>query len=163
MDVVYIYIILSGLSLFTFSPLFIKSLTWAGIGLILLLGFYEIFRAEEKTPKELNSPQEKLGITNLGGFFSLALILYLTNPVLVVTMTAIATFLKGLELFRLGQFNIALLSLSLGIGAFIWFILLSYIVKKFEQRLRQKYLKKFNQLSGILMIFLGTILIVRQA
>lgn len=152
MDTLYFYAILSGLSFLTFSPTLVSSLKILGTLLILGLGVIELMKARTVDAENLDTAKKKANIVGLGGFFLLGVILYTSNPTLIVTMTGLGAFLKSLQLFEFTQPNIISLSLGLGLGSFLWFFFLSLFVQKFEQAIRGKYLKKFTQTSGILMI-----------
>lgn len=155
MDSLYFYAILSGLSFLTFSPSLVFGLKILGTVLILALGVSELLKARTLQEGDITTVRKKANILGLGGFFILGVILYTSNPTLIVTMTALGAFIKSLKLFQFTQLNIASLSLGLGLGSFLWFFFLSIIVQKFESAIRNKYLKKFTQVSGLLMVILA--------
>lgn len=160
MDTLYFYAILSGLSFLTFTPTLVTSLKVLGTLLILTLGVIELFKARAVQEGDLSTPKKKANLVGLGGFFILGVVLYTSNPTLLVTMTALGAFIKSLQLFEFTQPHIISLSLGLGVGSFLWFFFLSLFVQRFEDAIRSKYLKKFTQVSGVLMIlfalFMGT-------
>lgn len=148
MDLAYFYVILSGISLVTFSDDTIFYLKIAGISLIFLMGIKELFSkmqiVEEIKPER--SPSK------LMAGFIMGVVIYTSNPTLIVTMTGLGAFVKSLELFIFNQINIALVSVGLMLGSFLWFVFLVAVVKRYEATIRDRYLNKFTKISGALMI-----------
>lgn len=151
MDTIYFYIILSGLSLIEIDQdikLYLKS---AGIFLIFVLGVKELINKNVEI-KESGERETPKGV--LKGFL-LGVIIYTSNPTLVLTMTGLGAFIKSLELFQYSQANIILISLGLGVGSFLWFLFLVKVVDKFKEAIRNKYLNNLSRISGGLMIGLS--------
>lgn len=159
MDFVYFFIILSGLSFVSFSTQLILGFKALGIILIIILGIKELLtKRVTSEDMELKPVKEDLKSRLMKGvfsFFILGIVLYTANPTLIVTMTGLGAFVKSSELFHFDQMNIFLVSLGLALGSYIWFVFLLYIVKKFEEVIRNKYLHKFTQICGALMLVLG--------
>lgn len=158
MDVVYFYAILSGLTLVEIPAHWNQYLKIAGIALIIILGIKELLNPPNPDQIQRPTAPSKVGLGKMSGYFILGVVIYTSNPTLLITMTGLATFIKSLGLFEFIQFNIILLSLALGLGSFLWFAFLTMIVKRHEQTIRSKYLKKFSTVSGVLMIALGLIM-----
>lgn len=156
MDVIYFYAILSGLSFISIPEGWITPLKTVGIVLIIILGIKELM--SRPSANDLESPKKKVSIQGMGGYFLLGVIIYTSNPTLIITMSGLGTFIKSLGLMEFNQFNIILLSTSLGLGSFLWFAFLSFFVRKYQDTIRGKYLKRFSTISGVLMIGLGVIM-----
>ncbi len=159
MDFIYFYVILSGISLFTISDQAIFYFKAGGIALIFLLGLKELLsKAKEVEVKDTAQSPARLA----SGFF-LGVIIYTSNPTLIITMTGLGTFVKSLELFDLSRLNIFLTSLGLALGSFAWFGLLVFVTAKYESKIRDKYLGKFVKLSGGLMVALSLFMTFKLA
>lgn len=151
MDFSYFIVIMLGLSLFTLSDATSFSLNIAGVVLIFLLGVKELIVKVEKVDnlKVDNSAKDLIAA------FILGVVIYTSNPTLLITMTGLGALVKSLALFPENYINFFLLSTGLAIGSFFWFVFLTYIVEKFQEKIRNEYLAKFNKISGILMILLS--------
>ncbi|WP_127716824.1 LysE family translocator [Halobacteriovorax sp. HLS] len=151
MDFLYFFFILSGLSFITFGEQLVFWLKVFGIILIFCLGIKEltskVTQIERKTEKE--SPN------GLAAGFLLGVVIYTSNPTLVVTMTALGATVKSFELFEMGRLNIFLVSLGLAIGSVLWFVFLIKLIDRFQEVIRNKYLNYFTKVSGALMIALS--------
>lgn len=154
MDFCYFMIILTGLSVLEFSQEVNLALKALGITLIFVMGVKEFFT----TPQIDKKDDVKVTRKNQIGYFTLGAFLYISNPTLIVTMSAIGAFLKSLELYEFTQLNIFLSSLGLSVGAFVWFFTLTQIVGKFEKVIREKYLVTFNKVSGALMVIFSVVM-----
>lgn len=151
MDFAYFVVIMTGLSLFTMSEDVSFYLKIAGVGLIFLLGIKELISKVETvdTVKVDNSAKD------LAAAFALGVVIYTSNPTLIVTMTGLGAFVKSLAFFPESMPNHLLLSFGLAAGSFGWFVFLTFIVGKYQEKIRNEYLSKFNKISGILMIGLA--------
>lgn len=151
MDIVYFFLILSGLSLFELTENTTEVLKTLGLVFIFLIGVKELLnkKIEMTTLTEKDSPNGILKGLLLG------IVIYTSNPTLVLTMTGLGSFVKSLSLFEFNQINILAISLGLGIGSFLWFLFLVKIVEKYKETLRNKYLYKLSKVSGALMIGLS--------
>jgi threonine/homoserine/homoserine lactone efflux protein len=151
MDVIYFYIILSGLSLIEIDQKVTFMFKAAGIIIIFLLGFKELLSKNNQI-QESSKRETPQGIAK--GIL-LGVVIYTSNPALVLTMTGLGAFVKSLELFVFNQLNIILISIGLGIGSFLWFVFLIKVVDRFKEAIRNKYLNYFSRISGGLMIGLS--------
>lgn len=175
MDVFYFLVILFGSNLLekkylswinlTLNVELIKRIFYfLGVGIILVLGIKELLTKKIEFHDETTMDQKWTG--SIGAFF-FGIFLYVSNPTLFVTMSAIAGFLKTLPLlthsFELyPNFSIVILSLSLGMGTFFWFYSLIILTQKYQTTIREKYLLKFTKVSGGLMVLLALILILKS-
>lgn len=158
MDFVYFMLILSGLSFVSFSSRWSYWPKLAGILLILFLGVKELFIKEE----EIDSEVKMVERGKVGRYFLLGVILYTSNPTLVLTMSGLATLIKSMTLFANTKMNYFLLSLGLGLGSFTWFLLLVLFIKRHREKILKNYLCRFSQISGILMLALGTWMLLKM-
>ncbi|PIP96227.1 MAG: hypothetical protein COW00_19900 [Bdellovibrio sp. CG12_big_fil_rev_8_21_14_0_65_39_13] len=158
MDVVYFMIILSGLSMFDFSENITIILKSVGIALIFFLGIKDLM-AKPIVPNE--NEEIKTKKAGLLGYLLLGVVIYTSNPTLILTMTGLGAFIKSLTLFPMTQTNIIIHSLGLGAGSFLWFVFLSKITNKFKEAIRNKYLLTFNRVSGSLMIILSLFMLTK--
>ena len=151
MDLIYFLIILNGLNLFNFSESLIFNLKLIGIILIFIIGIKELFTKSNPTAIQERKATKK-GII---GFFILGVIIYTSNPTLILTMTGLGAFIKSLELFQMTLLNISLVSTGLALGSFLWFFVLVEFVEKYKEKIINKYLSYFSRISGGLMIGLS--------
>lgn len=157
MDFVYFYFILSGLSFINFQDRLLFYLNLLGIALIFALGIKELVGKIEIKKKEdfQNAPKDLLTA------FGVGVLIYTSNPTLILTMTGLGTFVKSLQMFEFNQINILLISFGLAIGSFMWFFFLVKAVGRFQHKISEKHLSYFNKISGILMIILALFLTMR--
>jgi len=156
MDFVYFALILSGLSFVTFNPQMVLGFKVVGILVIILLGVKEL-RTRTIVAEDLKMNEQSRERLMKGPFsyFILGIIIYTANPTLIVTMSGLGAFVKSLEVFTFSEANILSVSLGLAFGSFSWFYFLIFLVKKFEEVIRNKYIHKFSLISGVLMVGLG--------
>lgn len=154
MDFVYFYVILSGLSLFEFSIETQKIFKVLGIFIIFLMGIFEIFSA-----KNIDDVKTKRATpNNLLASITLGVVLYSSNPTLVVSITGLCAFVKSLDLFLFSPTHIFIFSTGISLGSFLWFFILTKIVARFEEAIRTNYLKTFSKVGGVLMVLLSSYL-----
>jgi len=158
MDVIYFMVILSGLSMFEFSDNVTMILKSVGIALIFFLGIKDLMAKPVSSEPETEVKTKKAGII---GYLLLGVIIYTSNPTLILTMTGLGAFIKSLTLFPMNQTNIVIHSLGLGAGSFLWFVFLSKLTNKFKEAIRNKYLLTFNRVSGSLMIILSIFMLTK--
>ncbi len=172
MDFAYFFIILSGLSLFSFS----ESMTFAfkilGVCVLFLMGAIEIkkyyFPKIEKEAPALSVEEEELKLQKniktknhyvLSVF--LGVFIYVSNPTLVATMTGLSAFVKSTEIFEPNFKNVLGFSLCAGLGSFSWFYFLAMFVDRYKGKFSDKLLGKLNFYCGILIIIAATIMSTR--
>ena len=64
--------------------------------------------------------------------FVVGLFIYISNPTLIITLTALCTFLKSFDFFPVTLLNSFVLAVGVGLGVFFWFLSLILIINKFE-------------------------------
>ncbi|MBT7611139.1 MAG: LysE family transporter [Bacteriovoracaceae bacterium] len=148
MDFIYFFIIMSGLSFVEFNDNTVQVLKTVGIILIFALGVKELLA---KNVDSTDFKKEK-DIHKLVGAFLLGVVLYTSNPTLIFSMTALAAFIKSLALYPATTLNHFAVALGLAIGSAVWFLFLILFVKRFENKIKDKYLSYFNKVSGALMV-----------
>lgn len=158
MDFFYFFIILSGLSFFEFKKEYVLILKSVGILLIFIFGIRELMAKNFITDEQSVKIENKKGL--MAGFL-LGVIIYTSNPTLILTMSSLGAFVKSLEYFPFNTFNILLVSLGLSLGSFAWFVFLGSIVNKYHKEIRNKYLFYLTKISGILLIFLAVFMMVK--
>lgn len=146
MDVLYIFIALTGISFIHFSS---QSLFWIqiiGILFLTFLGIKEIrFKAFEAKKEESNAPKKRT-------HFFLGVLLYITNPIVFLSYTAIATIIKSYELYTHTLVSDLIFSVCLGLGALLWFALLAFLVHKIKDRINITIIRKISIGSGIFLL-----------
>jgi threonine/homoserine/homoserine lactone efflux protein len=157
MDLVYFIIVLSGLSFFTFTANVTLYLKLAGIILIFGLGLKDFLAKENKNLKK----EFKDSAAGIFASFLLGVIIYTSNPALLLTMTGLGAFIKSLEWFEMTKSNIIITSIALSLGSFLWFVVLSRITAKFQEKIKNKYLTYFNKTSGVLMMALSIFMSIK--
>jgi threonine/homoserine/homoserine lactone efflux protein len=148
MDFIYFFIIMSGLSFIEFNESTVQTLKTFGIIMIFALGIKELF-SKNIDSSEFKKEKE---IHKLVGAFFLGVVLYTSNPTLIFSMTALAAFIKSLSLYPTSIINHFFVAAGLAIGSAIWFLFLITFVKRFEEKIKDKYLTYFNKISGALMV-----------
>jgi threonine/homoserine/homoserine lactone efflux protein len=151
MDFVYFFVILSGIKIVHFSQSFEYYFQLIGSILILILGLKEIVVKSVLDLENLEAEKKSA----LVGLFFAGVLLYVSNPALIITMTGISVFVKGLSLFELTTVNTFLFSVSVTLGAFCWFFLLSSLVQKYKDKVINKLYPYFVKTSGLLLIGFG--------
>lgn len=166
MDFIYVLIILTGLDFFpayftNFSiPSMLKACLYLfGVLTIIILGIKELFTRESSVEISVKKIPENT-ISHLLGGFSFGVFLYVSNPTLIISMTAISSFILGLKLFSANMFNYCILAMGISLGTFLWFYFLIFLVNKYQEQVRNRYLMKFTKISGGLMLIFGLYLLV---
>lgn len=149
MDFVYFMVILTGLSLFHFSPKTILILKV--IGVLFLFGFGIKELMVKKQNFKLDDGFEKK-VPHVASFFLMGVGIYSSNPTLVATMSALAAFLKSWNIFPHNFLNYFLLSLGLAMGTALWFYLLLKIVSKYQNRIPERFFINFSRACGVLIV-----------
>lgn len=158
MDFVYFMVILTGLSLFHFSDHTILILKIVGIILLFSFGVKELLFSKQRFA--LDEGEEKK--TPKGAsFFLLGVLLYISNPTLVATLSAIGAIIKSWNLFNHNTLNFVLLSIGIGIGTSLWFLVLIKIIERFENKIPEKFLEYFSKTCGGLILILSIYMGVR--
>jgi hypothetical protein len=93
--------------------------------------------------------------TTLIGFFLLGVVIYSSNPALIVSMSALAAAIKSWNLFDYNLRNYFSLSLGISVGSAFWFYLLLRIVQKYENKIPEKFYANFSRVSGLLIVLIS--------
>lgn len=149
MDFIYFMVILSGLSLFHFSPKTILVLKIVGVVFLFAFGFKELFVKKQnfKLDKDLDKKEP-----TVIGFFLLGVAIYSSNPTLVATMSGLAAVIKSWNLFLNTFGSYFALSLGLALGSVSWFYILLRIVKKYQNSIPEKFFINFSRACGVLIV-----------
>lgn len=152
MDFTYFMIILSGLSLFHFSPQTRLVLKILGVVFLIIFGVKELIakKPDFKLDKEIDKKEP-----TVVGFFLLGVAIYSSNPTLVATMSGLAAVIKSWNLFENNFNNYFSLSLGLAIGTASWFYLLLKIVKRYQNRIPERFFINFGRTCGALIVLFG--------
>jgi len=156
-DLFYFFVILSGLSLFNFSENTSWVLKTIGISFLFLMGIKELFFTKISS-FEKNASNEKIKASN---YIFLGILIYISNPTLVFSLSTLCAFLKSFNLFPSSLLNNLIFSASVGIGSVLWSLTLLKLVKKFENKLTQALMLKINRISGGLIIILSFYLAIK--
>ncbi|MDD4973762.1 MAG: LysE family transporter [Bacteriovorax sp.] len=152
MDFIYFMVILSGLSLFHFSPRTILILKIVGVVFLLVFGLNELL--VKKQNFALDKDLEKKEPTAFG-FFLLGVAIYSSNPTLVATMSGLAAIIKSWNLFLNDFMSYFALSLGLALGSASWFYLLLRIVMKYQNKIPERFFINFSRACGALIVLFG--------
>ena len=156
MDGITVFFILSGLSLFKIPTYFIKSFHWLGVVVLIFLGLKESFKKLESFTSSMSFNKETKATKNK---FLLGVVLYLSNPSVLITLTGLIAFIKSLDFFSMKGPHGVVFSAGTGVGVFLWFLCLIKIVDRLESKLGQKKLFQLNRLCGFVILALGVYLI----
>lgn len=151
MDFVYFMIILTGLSLFHFSPQTILIFKIFGVLLLFVFGLKEVLvQKQDFSIKDLADKDKK--VPRAAGFFLMGVGIYSSNPTLVATMSAIAAVIKSWNLFAYTFVNYFFLSLGLALGSAVWFYLLLKIIAKYKNKIPERFFINFSKAAGVLIV-----------
>ncbi len=156
MDGITVFFILSGLSLFKVPEHFIRPFHWACVFVLIFLGLKEVFKKLESFSLSISSNKEARTTKNK---FLLGVILYLSNPSVLITLTGLIAFIKSLDFFSMKGASGVVFSVGTGVGVFLWFLCLIKIVDRIESKLGHQKLHQLNRLCGFIILLLGFYLI----
>ena len=156
MDGITVFFILSGLSLFKVPEHFIRPFHWACVFFLIFLGLKEVFKKLESFSLSISSNKETRTTKNK---FLLGVILYLSNPSVLITLTGLIAFIKSLDFFSMKGTSGVVFSIGTGLGVFLWFLCLIKIVDRIESKLGHQKLHQLNRLCGFIILLLGLYLI----
>ena len=149
MDFIYFMVILTGLSLFHFSPTTIVTLKVIGVLFLFFFGLKELL--VKKQNFTLSESEEKK-TPKATGFFFMGVLIYSSNPTLIATMSGLAAVIKSWKLFSYTFFNYFSLSLGLALGSATWFYLLLKIIKKYQNKIPERFFVNFSRVCGALIV-----------
>ncbi len=149
MDFVYFMIILTGLSMFTFSPKTSLILKVLGVVFLFIFGLREVLTKASKL--EVTNALEKK-IPKASSFFFLGVLIYTSNPTLIATMSGLAAVIKSWHAFDYNFLNYLLLSLGVALGSAGWFYFLIKMVERYQNKIPDKFYSQFSRASGVLIV-----------
>jgi threonine/homoserine/homoserine lactone efflux protein len=149
MDFIYFMIILMGLHLFHFSERTTLILKVVGVIFLLSFGLKELF--VKKQNFTINDQDQKKA-PKASSFFLLGILIYSSNPTLVATMSGIAAVIKSWNLFSNTFINYLALSIGLAFGSAAWFYILLRIVKRYQNRIPERFFINFSRACGALIV-----------
>jgi len=161
LDFFYFFMIWSGLSFVHLGAQ--SSFKVKVIGLCLLFGYgvFELYKGLKLKPTDMlqNEPEIKnKWFSHLPSrhffYLSTGALLYISNPTLVATMTALASFIKSLHLFSMNSGNYAAISLGVSFGTFLWFVFFLGTVKKYREFIPPSFYRYLSITSGALVLIL---------
>ena len=149
MDFVYFMVILSGLSLFNFTPKTIHILKIIGVIVLFAFGMKELLT---KHISFKLTDEEKKKAPKAHSYFLLGVIIYTSNPTLIASMTGVASVIKSWKLFDENLINHLMLSIGLSLGTLTWFYILLKIVNKHKHKIPEKFFVRFSKACGIFIL-----------
>lgn len=149
MDFVYFMIILTGLSLFHFSPATVLTLKIVGVFFLFVFGLREMLVKKQNFTLDENTKKKA---PKAAGFFLMGVAIYSSNPTLIASMSGVAAIIKSWNLFPFSFANYFALSLGLALGSALWFYLLLKIVTKYQNRIPERFFINFSRVSGALIV-----------
>jgi threonine/homoserine/homoserine lactone efflux protein len=149
MDFIYFMIVLTGLSFFNFSLKTILFFKIAGVAFLFLFGLKELIVKNRNFNLDEKSETNK---STLVGFFILGIVIYSSNPALIVSMSGVAAAIKSWNLFENNLKSYFTLSTGFALGSAIWFYLLLKIVKRYENKIPEKFYNNFSRACGVLIV-----------
>jgi threonine/homoserine/homoserine lactone efflux protein len=152
MDFIYFMVVLTGLSFFDFTPKIILFFKILGVAFLFLFGLKELLVKSRNLNLDEQSETNK---TTLVGFFLLGVVIYSSNPALIVSMSALAAAIKSWNFFDYNLINYLSLSLGISLGSACWFYLLLKIVQKYENKIPQRFYANFSRVSGVLIVIIS--------
>lgn len=155
MDFAYFMVILTGLSLFTFSAQTTLILKIVGVLFLFVFGMKEVLTRKQNF--EVNPDVEKK-IPHASSFFLLGILIYTSNPTLIATMSGLAAVVKSWKVFDYSYTNYFLLSLGVAVGSAGWFFVLLKAVQRYQNRIPQKFFLHFSRTSGVLIVIFSLIM-----
>jgi threonine/homoserine/homoserine lactone efflux protein len=149
MDFIYFMIILTGLSLFHFTPKTILILKILGVFFLLVFGLRELLVKKQNFKLDQSEEKKK---TRASSYFLLGVFIYSSNPTLVATMSGIAAVIKSWNLFLNTFYNYVALSLGISLGSALWFFILLKIVHRYQNKIPERFFINFSRACGLLIV-----------
>jgi len=141
MDIVYFFVILSSLSLFTLSFSASLCLKTFGVLFLFVFGIKELRSRSGMVRAE--KPEQDLKRAN---HFLLGALLHVSNPSIIAVLSGIAAVMKSFDLFAdTGTPHRVLASIGIGIGSAGYFYLLLKILKKYRKDVSDQLIEKINR------------------
>jgi threonine/homoserine/homoserine lactone efflux protein len=148
-DALYVAVVIFGIArVGMFLDLHHTAIRLVGLGLIFYLGIKTFFAS----PKTVSEKEQRRG---LSASFGSALLLTLTNPVLIISFTALFTA-TGVAGAIDGNYTLAsLVILSVFLGSLLWWSFATLVLRALRQHLATNTLRYVNRFSGLAMILFG--------
>lgn len=119
------------------------------------MGFYVLYK--KRRPEQFKKPNKEM--EHLGEAFYSALLLDLSNPIIILAYIAIFSGF-GLATADHHVFSGMIIIAGVVIGAALWWFLLTQLVALNKKRLRPESLVTISRVAGLLLIGLGTLVLV---
>ena len=155
MDFTYFMVVLTGLSLFTFSPQTSLALKIIGVLFLFIFGLKEVLTKNQVFEVDENEKKKK---THASSFFLLGVLIYTSNPTLIATMSALAAVIKSWHAFDYNFLNYFFLSLGVALGSAGWFYFLLKMVQRYQNKIPKKFFLHFSRTSGVLIVIFSLIM-----
>jgi threonine/homoserine/homoserine lactone efflux protein len=153
-DMIYMFLGLTGISLITFSDTMLYWIQICGILVLLALGWKEInYKAIDSSKATLVQPKRRR-------YLILGSLLTVTNPMIFFSFAAIATIVRSFDVFAATRTNDFIFSFCVGLGAIGWFSVLSVITHGFKHKVTSDILRRISVVSGWLLIACAAYLIL---
>lgn len=154
-DVVYIFLALTGISLISFTGSQVFWLQVIGILFLIYLGVKE-FKTPPPQPtnEEPNTPKKRT-------YFLLGVLLNVSNPAIIASFAAMAAIIKSYELFDDTLVHDAIFAVCMGLGAMLWFWTIAYVMNHYRDVVSDRILRRISVGSGILLLIAAAYLIAR--
>lgn len=155
MDFTYFMVVLTGLSLFTFSPQTSLALKIIGVLFLFIFGLKEVLTKNQVFEVDENEKKKK---THASSFFLLGVLIYTSNPTLIATMSALAAVIKSWHAFDYNFLNYFFLSFGVALGSAGWFYFLLKMVQRYQNKIPKKFFLHFSRTSGVLIVIFSLIM-----
>ena len=151
MDMLYFFVIMSGLALFTFNDSLVLTAKIIGIIFIIIIGVLSFM----SRPEDLKKNSDDTKIIRKRGYFLLGVFLYVSNPTIFAGLSALCAAIKSYNLFLDVTSNRVFLALGVGVGSAFWYWLLVFLVKKYREKFTARMLVNINKVCGVLVIIMA--------
>lgn len=152
MDFTYFFIILHGLLLFHPGEATVLIIKLGGVCFLLAVGALIMKASPPKTDLQRPKP---VGRSSLPEFFLLGVFLYVSNPTLIVTLTAILAAIASWSLLPETSIGRLLFCTGAGIGSALWYWLLVILTDRLREKLAGRALILINRACGLLIVLLA--------
>jgi threonine/homoserine/homoserine lactone efflux protein len=115
--------------------------------------------------KKMRTPQKSSRSSPSGSIkaFFLGMGISAINPSLIATWTASITTLYSMNLFTFTDANSILFAGGVGLGIFVWFVVLLKLIAKYRERLNSGIIDKILTGVGIALLILAVWMVIRIA
>lgn len=122
---------------------------------LIIMGSYAIYK--KRRPENFKEPKQEG--EHLGSAFSSALLLDLSNPIIILAYIAI---FSGFGLASAEVHVFSAISLVVGVicGAALWWFLLTQTIAAYRNKLKPESIVTISRVAGSLLIFFGLIVLI---